>query len=127
MARRISYIMPVENISGKWAKTSQTAGGGTKDQAGIVADIPLFISVQRKNEWGFTQYFAIKTRKQSGVISAAQMAQRDRFTAVANQVRTAMATPATLATYKEQWRASGKQVTLRKFIWDAISATIQQS
>lgn len=122
--RYVRYMAPVESVSGKWAQKDVKAGEQT-----LASNTPrtLFISQRRDNIFGFKAYFAIKNNNRTSSYTAQELAQQTRFKAVAARVVAAYSNPSMLQSYKQQWEAAGKEVTLRKYIWDAEQALYDAS
>ena len=123
--RRIGFIAPVEFVSGKWAPTATTTyynGTGVNS-----TDVTLFVSHRRSREFANGEatsfnYYGIRVRSNFHALSQSEITVRTRFTAISALVRAAYADVTKYPTYVAQWKASGKRMTLRKFIWDQETA-----
>lgn len=120
--RRIGFIAPVEFVSGKWAPTATTTFYN-----GDRCDVTLFISHRRSRLYsnGDAQsfnYYGIRVRSNKHPLTSPEINVRTRFAAIAALVRAAYADVTKYPTYVAQWKASGRRVTLRKFIWDQETA-----
>lgn len=122
--RKIIYMAPVETMSGKWAQVSKT----TYDNGdGNAVNNRFIISQSRqriyaRGEAGRVNYFAYRSDSNYHVLSAGEVEVRTRFATNAALVRAAYADPTTYNQYRAEWAASGQKVTLRKYIWDAVSS-----
>lgn len=122
--RKIIYMAPVESMSGKWAQVSKT----TYDNGnlGNVVYNRFIISQSRqrvtaRGEAGRVNYFAYRSDSNFHTLSAGEVAARTLFATNTGLVRAAYADPTTYNQYRAQWAASGQKVTLRQFIWNAVT------
>jgi len=124
MARKLNFMLPVERWSGKMAPKKHFVGD-TEFRQGS----PYVIGVVRNNGLGTKQFYSIRTKPMEYTLTEDAQAARVRFKAIAERVRTAYATEATLNTYRAQYKASPdrENITLRKFIWDAETALYEAS
>lgn len=123
--RRIGFIAPVEFVSGKWAPTATTTYHN--DSAAYGTDVTLFVSHRRSRVFAngdatSFNYYGIRVRSNRHVLTMPEITVRTRFAAIAALVRAAYADVTKYPTYVAQWKASGRRVTLRKFIWDQETA-----
>ena len=116
MARKLRFILPFERWSGKIAPKKHVVVDNQYKQGS-----PYAIGVVRTNELGTKQFYSIRTSPVSAHATAAQVASRARFKAIAARVRAVYMTPATLNSYRAQYAVAPNhdRITLRGFIWYA--------
>lgn len=120
MARKIFYLAPVERMSGKWAQSDVTTTGNDSGRT----NNRFIISQSRRRQGasgllGYRNYFAYRTESNIHPLSADELRVRQRFSDISALVRAAYMDETKYREYLNQWQASGRKVTLRKFIWDA--------
>lgn len=123
--RQIRFIEPVESMSGKFAPQKAKSGPfnwGTGDKGTNVN----VIAYARDTLWGIRKYFGIRSRNPKKALSAAQQRVRVRFSAIQAMVADVYKDTEKMNTYQAQWEASGKKLSLRKFIWDCETAIFDQ-
>lgn len=125
--RKITYLAPVESMSGKWTQKSNTTYHNPEDGItgwGSGTNVRFIISQTKRRVYAdgshIKSYFAYRSESNFHIPSSREQTARDLFRTKAAAVREVYATAATLQTYTQQWRASGQHVTLRKYIWDNI-------
>lgn len=122
--RKIIYMAPIESMSGKWAQMSKTTyqnGDGTN----VYNRFIISQSRQRiyaRGEAGRANYFAFRSDSNYHPLSAGEVAARTLFATNTGLVRAAYADPTTYNQYRAQWAASGQKITLRQFIWNAVTS-----
>lgn len=115
-------MAPVESMSGKWAQVAKTTYDNLEGN-NVFNRFIISQSRQRiyaRGEAGRVNYFAYRSDSNYHPLTAAEIAARTNFATWAAAVRAAFADPTTYNQYRTQWAASGRKVTLRKFIWDIV-------
>ena len=111
MSRHLTPMHLIDNFGGaicpeKERKMFQVSGNGA-------APINVrYSQTTRKHTFANQGLYRVSADKQAGAL-----ARQDKFTAVAANVATAMATPATLAEYKAGFEKQSKYPTLRGYIF----------
>ena len=121
--RTIIYMAPVETMGGKWAQVSKTTylnGADRQFNRFIISQSRM--RTYAKGEAARVNYFAFRSDSNYHGLSQNEITVRNTFKTVAAKVRAAYADVTKYPTYVAQWKASGRKVTLRKFIWDAEAA-----